>query len=235
VRTKMAKKKAAKAKKAATVSGGIKVYCAYKEMVDTKKVKPNPLNPYKHNEKQIVKLAEAIKEDGWRHCITVSNRSGLIVSGHCRLLAAQALKLKEVPVDYQDFDSEGHEYSVLVSDNIIAEFNVIDGAMMADMINFVDESEIPVARLGMDEDQMLDYIHGPTDDPTRPVFDNIIDQFAEENRGKSDKDEKWFYIEYYQDGERFEEITKLIGDGMKTAHEIDREVFYELIKKAFKS
>jgi hypothetical protein len=58
--------------------------------------------PYARNARQIgqtaiAKVAASIKEFGWRQPIVVEP-DGVIVVGHVRLLAAQSLKLVEVPV-----------------------------------------------------------------------------------------------------------------------------------------
>jgi hypothetical protein len=58
--------------------------------------------PYARNARQIgqtaiAKVAASIKEFGWRQPIVVDS-NGVIVVGHVRLLAAQSLKLSEVPV-----------------------------------------------------------------------------------------------------------------------------------------
>jgi ParB-like chromosome segregation protein Spo0J len=107
-------------------------------MVDVGKLKPNPANPNTHPDVQIERLALLIKEHGWRHPITVSKRSGKIVSGHCRLLAAKKLGLKQVPVDYQDFKSDAEEYAVLIADNVVQDLAEIDGLKMADILCELD-------------------------------------------------------------------------------------------------
>ena len=66
----------------------IQVYCAHSRMVDIEAMVENPRNPNKHSDKQISLLAKIIKSQGWRNPIVVSNRSGFIVKGHCRLAAA---------------------------------------------------------------------------------------------------------------------------------------------------
>jgi hypothetical protein len=68
-------------------------------------------------------LARIIEAQGWRAPITISNRSGLVVRGHGRLLAALAIKKKMVPVDYQDYDSDSAEMADLMADNKIAELS----------------------------------------------------------------------------------------------------------------
>lgn len=91
------------------LAGGIEVWCAFDQLVPIEELRPNPRNSNKHPDGQIDLLAKAIKYFGWRHTILVSKRSGLIVAGHGRLLAAQKLGLPLVPVDYQDFASDADE------------------------------------------------------------------------------------------------------------------------------
>lgn len=83
-------------------------------------IKLNPKNRNKHPKDQIERLCNIIKYQGFRNPLIISNRSGVLVAGHGRLLAAKKLKLKTVPVTYQDFDSEEQEIAAGVSDNAIA-------------------------------------------------------------------------------------------------------------------
>jgi len=93
---------------------------------DISKLKPHPKNPNQHTKEQVERLAKLIKQLGFRVPIIVSKQSSFIVSGHCRLEAAQLLGLKSVPVFYQNFDSEEAEYQFLVSDNAIHDWSELD-------------------------------------------------------------------------------------------------------------
>lgn len=105
----------------------IKIHCAYTELADITTLVMNPGNPNRHPDKQIELLAKIINNQGWRAPITVSIRSGFIVRGHGRLLAAQKLELTEVPVDRQDYASEAEEWADLIADNRIAELADLEG------------------------------------------------------------------------------------------------------------
>lgn len=98
----------------------IKVFCKYDELVNPKKLKDHPKNRNKHGSDQIERLAELYEYHGIRHPIIVSKRSGFIVAGHGRKLAAIRAGLKEVPIVYQDFDDDESEYAFIQSDNAIA-------------------------------------------------------------------------------------------------------------------
>jgi len=115
-------------------TNNIPIHCAHDELADITTLVPNPRNPNRHPDKQIELLAKIIKNQGWRAPITVSTRSGFIVRGHGRLLAAQKLGLAAVPVDRQDYASEAEEWADLIADNRIAELSEIDDEAVSQLL-----------------------------------------------------------------------------------------------------
>ena len=136
--------------KAKALANGIEVWCSFDELVSVDSLNPNPKNPNKHPDSQIELLSKNIKYLGWRHPITVSKRSGFIVAGHGRLIAAKKLGVQIVPVDYQEFNSDADEMAVLVADNRLAELSEtseedlknilseLDGKIEIDLTGFSD-------------------------------------------------------------------------------------------------
>lgn len=119
------------------------VRCAYREMVDTDLLVPNPKNPNKHPNNQIELLAKIMRHQGWRSPIVVSNRSGFIVKGHGRLEAAKLNGWKSAPVDRQDYANEADEYADMVADNKIAELSETDLSMVqTDVLDLGPEFDI---------------------------------------------------------------------------------------------
>lgn len=113
------------------------------EMVAPNKLKPRPDNRNKHPDDQIDRLVKVIEYQGFRRPIIVSNQSGQIVCGHGRLLAAKRLKLKQVPVIYQDYTSPEQEYADHVADNAIAEWADLDlSAINTDLANLGEDFDI---------------------------------------------------------------------------------------------
>lgn len=98
----------------------MKVRCSYDKLVDPTTLTRHPKNMNEHPPAQVQRLADILEYQGWRYPIKVSKLSGFITSGHGRLDAAMRLKLKEVPVNYQEYESEEQEYADLVADNAIA-------------------------------------------------------------------------------------------------------------------
>ena len=81
--------------------------------------KVSELTPYEknaktHDKRQIDNVAQSIKELGWLQPLVV-DKDGVVVVGHCRLLAAKKLKQKEVPCLIADdlTDEQIKKYRVL--------------------------------------------------------------------------------------------------------------------------
>lgn len=100
----------------------MKIHCAYTELWALDKFVENPKNDNDHKKEHAELLAKFMSVRGVRHPIIVSKRSGFIVAGHLRLMAAHILGLEEYPVDLQDFENEADEYAFLSGDNNIARY-----------------------------------------------------------------------------------------------------------------
>ena len=128
----------------------IPIHCSYARLADVTSLVANPRNPNKHSDKQVALLAKVIRHQGWRAPITVSKRSGFIVTGHGRLAAALLLQVEQVPIDEQDFASEADEWAHLVADNRIAELADADRTMIADLLGELDAGGMDMDVTGFD-------------------------------------------------------------------------------------
>ena len=143
--------------KAKAIAAGVEVWCQFEELVPTAELKPNPRNPNQHPDAQIELLAKNIRYLGWRHPIVISKRSGLIVAGHGRLMAAKRLGVALVPVDYQNFATEADEMAVLVADNRLAELSETDDDALKKLLQELD-GKIDLDLTGFDEDSLDDIL-----------------------------------------------------------------------------
>ena len=132
------------------LASGIPVHCAHLRIADVTSLVPNPRNPNKHGDTQVALLAKIIRHQGWRAPITISRRSGFIVTGHGRLEAAKLLQVAEVPVDEQDFATEADEWAHLIADNRIAELADADRAMLRDLAEELDTGDFDMDLTGFD-------------------------------------------------------------------------------------
>jgi len=119
------------------------------KIVDVDSVIPNPKNPNTHSKEQIERLCKLIRNTGFRSPLIVSNQSGFLVVGHGRLEAAKVLKMKELPVIFQDFKNEADEYAFMTADNAIGAWSELDLAKISqDILRFED---FDVELLGLEE------------------------------------------------------------------------------------
>jgi hypothetical protein len=149
--------------------GEITVHCSHDEIVPVARVVPNPRNPNTHPERQIDLLARIIQAQGWRAPVTISNRSGFIVRGHGRYLAALRLGLPAVPVDRQDYASEAEEWADLIADNRIAELAEMDMARLKEDLLALDDGAFDMELTGFDATALEDLMTAFPSGPPAPV------------------------------------------------------------------
>lgn len=162
-----------------TMIGEIPVYCGYDEIIDVGKAIPNPKNPNHHPHSQIELLAKIIKAQGWRQPITISNRSGFIVKGHGRLLAAIHLKADEVPVEYQNYETEAEEIADLTADNRLSELSEMDNDTLVELLQDLQDEDFDLELAGYTAEDMDELLKDLTtmDDEQEDTFE---DEFAVE-------------------------------------------------------
>jgi ParB-like chromosome segregation protein Spo0J len=80
---------------------------------------PYARNARTHSDEQVAQIAASIKEWGWTTPILVDEQGG-IIAGHGRTLAAQRLKIKEVPVMVARGWSDAKKRAYVLADNKLA-------------------------------------------------------------------------------------------------------------------
>ena len=90
------------------------------EEVLIKDIKPYKKNAKKHDKTQIDNVAESIRQFGFAQPLVIDKDNVLII-GHCRLLAAKKLKLKEVPCVRMDELTEEQVAKLRLLDNKLNE------------------------------------------------------------------------------------------------------------------
>jgi len=81
---------------------------------------PYARNPRTHSDQQVMQIAASIAEFGFVNPVLVATDDG-IIAGHGRMLGAQELKLKEVPVIVLDHLTPAQRRAYLLADNKLAE------------------------------------------------------------------------------------------------------------------
>ena len=89
------------------------------EQVQTGKLIPYANNARTHTEAQVAQIAASIREFGFNNPILIDEQS-TIIAGHGRVLAAQALELKEVPCIRLTHLTPSQRKAYVIADNKIA-------------------------------------------------------------------------------------------------------------------
>ena len=84
--------------------------------ISVKDLIPYERNTKKHDKTQINNVAESIKQYGFVQPIVI-DKNNVVVIGHCRLLAAKQLKMKEVPCVCVDDLTEEQVKALRIVDN----------------------------------------------------------------------------------------------------------------------
>ena len=77
---------------------------------------PYAKNTKLHDKKQIANVANSIKRFGWQQPLVIDD-AGVVVIGHCRLLAAKKLGMSEVPCTVASGLTEQEIRELRIADN----------------------------------------------------------------------------------------------------------------------
>lgn len=131
------------------------IYAKSISLVKLTDIKLNPKNRNKHPADQIDRLVTILKENGFRRPGTISNRTGFLVCGEGRYLAAKKLGLKEMPIMFQDYTGEADELADAIADNAIDKWASLDqSGIMQDVKGL--EADFNLDRLGIKDFRIVD-------------------------------------------------------------------------------
>lgn len=146
------------------------VKCAFKELVDPAKLVPHPQNPNHHPPKQIELFISILMYQGCRRPVTVSNRSGFVTKGHGLLESYLQAGWSQVPVDYQDYDSEEEELADIVADNQLARMAEMDNSKLQTVLEKLDSGAFNMELTGFDNVKLEKIFTGFGSKMNEPVF-----------------------------------------------------------------
>ncbi len=156
------------------------------------KLVSDPKNENIHSDRQIEALQKIIKVNGFREPLTISNRSGYVVCGHGRLLAAKNLGMTELPVIYQDFENEADEMRHRMADNEIARYATLDREKFLDNLGDLEIDNVDFEEFGLLDFSPLQDISESIDNdnqdekkfsiqidfPTKDEMESTMDKFS---------------------------------------------------------
>ena len=112
---------------------------------------PYANNSRTHSEEQVNQVASSIKEFGFTNPVLIEPDGGLI-AGHGRVMAAQKLKLDEVPCIVLEGLTEAQKKAYVIADNQLALNSGWDLDMLRFEVESLKEMEFDLSNLGFDDD-----------------------------------------------------------------------------------
>lgn len=193
-----------------------------------------PYNPRVMPEDMMVKLEKSIEKFGYIEPIVVNKRNGIVVGGNQRLMALRKNYHKEHQIDVVVVDlNESQEKALNMALNKIV--GNWDEPKISELLKSIEKGDKELLHLTGFSEQEIKDLSLFDGGMKRPDFDDLVDRFSSD-KGKSEKNENWFYIEFYKDDKKFKELMALLIPHMvgKGKHELNGQFFYDLVKKNVK-
>lgn len=140
--------------------------------VSVEKLIPYARNSRTHSEAQVSKIAASIKEFGFLNPIITDGKNG-IVAGHGRVMAAQKLGLKELPVIEASHLTEAQKRAYVIADNRLALDAGWDNDMLKVELQELSDLDFDLSLTGFDEKELDGFLEpepsaGLTDEDAVP-------------------------------------------------------------------
>lgn len=123
------------------------------------KLIPYARNARLHSDQQIAQIAASIKEWGWTTPVLVDEQ-GRIIAGHGRTLAAQKLKMQEVPVMVARGWSDAKQRAYVIADNKLALNSSWDEEMLRLELGELDAEGFDLELTGFVGDDLTEAMFG---------------------------------------------------------------------------
>lgn len=138
---------------------------------------PYARNSRTHSHEQIAQIAASMKEWGFTNPILCDEHGG-IIAGHGRIMAAQKLGLKEVPVMTAKGWTEAQKKAYVIADNQIALNSGWDDAMLRIELEELQDLGYDLSMTGFSADDLAsilvdDFEDGMSDGESMPDESNV--------------------------------------------------------------
>lgn len=132
-------------------------------------------NAKEHPQEQIGQIASSISEFGFNDPIAIDDKN-VIIEGHGRLLAAQKLGLKQVPVIRLSHLSNYQKKAYIIAHNKLTMNTGFDADLLQIEMDFLKDASFDLEMMGFDENEILDFMNdveseGNIDDDEIPEID----------------------------------------------------------------
>jgi DNA modification methylase len=127
------------------------------ELWPLERLRPYERNARTHSAEQVAQIAASIVEFGFTNPVLVDSHDG-IIAGHGRLMAAQELGLKTVPVVVLDHLSERQRKAYILADNQLALNAGWDTDLLRAELQDLAEQDFDLSLIGFSDDELADLL-----------------------------------------------------------------------------
>ena len=132
--------------------------------ISYKKIKdliPYCNNSRTHSDEQVLQIAASIKEFGFTNPVLIDDQGG-IIAGHGRIMAAQKLKMDEVPTITLSDLSEAQKKAYIIADNKLALNSGWDDELLKIELEQLKELDFDLVLIGFSDDELALLMGGET-------------------------------------------------------------------------
>jgi len=132
--------------------------------IEYKKIKeliPYCNNSRTHSDEQVLQIASSIKEFGFTNPVLIDDQGG-IIAGHGRIMAAQKLKMDEVPTITLSDLSEAQKKAYIIADNKLALNSGWDDELLKIELEQLKELDFDLGLIGFSDDELALLMGGET-------------------------------------------------------------------------
>lgn len=133
--------------------------------ISYKKIKdliPYCNNSRTHSDEQVLQIASSIKEFGFTNPVLIDDQGG-IIAGHGRIMAAQKLKMDEVPTITLNDLSEAQKKAYIIADNKLALNSGWDEELLKVELQGLKDLDFDLDLLGFNVDELANMFLDGTD------------------------------------------------------------------------
>jgi ParB-like chromosome segregation protein Spo0J len=146
------------------------------EYVSTEELIPYARNSRTHSDEQVAQICASIKEFGFTNPVLI-DADGIIIAGHGRTIAAQRLKIKDVPCLRLSHLTEAQKKAYVIADNKLALNAGWDDEMLAVELGDLNELNFDLNLTGFSDEEIsirLDQINfEPGDESDQGNLDKL--------------------------------------------------------------
>ena len=131
------------------------------EYKNIKELIPYCNNSRTHSDEQVLQIASSIKEFGFTNPVLIDGQGG-IIAGHGRIMAAQKLKIDEVPTITLSDLSEAQKKAYIIADNKLALNSGWDDELLKIELEQLKELDFDLGLIGFSDDELALLMGGET-------------------------------------------------------------------------